>query len=137
MGRTRVIGHRGAPGHAPDHTIEGYRLAVHLGADVIEPDLVSTKDGVLVARHENELSQTTDAPARFPERRTTKTIDGKAVTGWFTEDLTLAELRTLRARQPMEGRPTQLDGLHPIPTWDEILDLLPELSAAAGRPIGI
>lgn len=137
MGRTVVIGHRGAPGHAPDHTLEGYRLAVHLGADAIEPDLVSTKDHVLVARHENELSMTTDVADRFPERRTTRTIDGKAVTGWFTEDFTLAELRLLRARQPMADRSRQLDGLLPVPTLEEILDLLPELSASAGRPIGI
>jgi glycerophosphoryl diester phosphodiesterase len=137
MARTLVIGHRGAPGHLPEHTLEGYRLAVRLGADVIEPDLVSTRDGVLVARHENELSGTTDVALRFPERKTTKVVDGVSVTGWFVEDLTLAEVRTLRARQPMEGRSVQFDGTHPVPTFDEILALLPELRQTAGRAVGI
>jgi hypothetical protein len=92
-----VIGHRGSPGRLPDHTLEGYTLAVEQGADAIEPDLVITKDGVLVARHENELSQTTDVAARFPDRRRTTVVDGDTVDGWFAEDFTLAELRTLRA----------------------------------------
>lgn len=131
-----VIGHRGAPGHLPDHTLEGYRLAVRLGADVIEPDLVSTKDGVLVARHENELSRTTDVAERFPDRRATRVVDGASVTGWFVEDLTLAEVKTLRARQPMPGRPEGPPGLL-VPTFEEILDLLPELERLAGHPIGV
>ena len=94
-----VIGHRGASGYRPEHTLASYRLAIRMGADYIEPDLVSTKDGVLVARHENEIGGTTDVAdhPEFADRRTTKTIDGKQVTGWFTEDFTLAELKTLRA----------------------------------------
>lgn len=136
MAQVVVIGHRGAPGHLPDHTLAGYRRAVELGADVIEPDLVSTKDGVLVARHENELSKTTDVAERFPDRKTTKTVDGQAVTGWFVEDLTLAEVRTLHAKQPFPTRPAGPGDLL-VPTFDEILDLLPELEALAGHPIGI
>ena len=96
-----MIGHRGASGYRPEHTLASYRLAIRLGADYIEPDLVSTKDGVLVARHENEISGTTDVAAHpeFADRRTTKTIDGARSTGWFTEDFTLAELKTLRAEE--------------------------------------
>src|SRR5262245_12921009 len=96
-----VIGHRGASGYMPEHTLAGYSLAIEQGADFIEPDLVMTKDGVLVARHENDISGTTnvaDFPA-FAARKTTKQIDGSAVTGWFTEDFTLAELKTLRAKE--------------------------------------
>ncbi len=123
-----VIGHRGASGYRPEHTLAAYALAIRLGADYIEPDLVSTKDGVLVARHENEISGTTDV-AQHPEfasRHTTKTIDGREVTGWFTEDFTLAELRTLRAieRLPAE-RPanTAHNGVYPVPTLQEVIDL--------------
>src|SRR5437762_13055002 len=94
-----IIGHRGASGHVPEHTLEGYRLAAQMGANYIEPDLVSTKDGVLIARHENEIGSTTNAAERFPDRRRTKTIDGMSVTGWFTEDFTLAEIKTLRAKE--------------------------------------
>src|SRR5688572_13356219 len=96
-----VIGHRGASGHRPEHTLAAYRLAIEMGADFIEPDLVSTKDGVLVARHENEISGTTDVAdkAEFASRRATKLIDGVHVTGWFTEDFTLAELKTLRTKE--------------------------------------
>jgi glycerophosphoryl diester phosphodiesterase len=97
--RPLIIGHRGASGHRPEHTIEGYRLAAQMGADFIEPDLVSTKDGVLIARHENEIGGTTDVADRFPDRKRTKTIDGQSVTGWFTEDFTLAEIKTIRARE--------------------------------------
>src|SRR5687768_15239906 len=91
-GTPLIIGHRGASGHRPEHTLEAYTLAVEMGADFIEPDLVSTKDGVLIARHENEIGGTTDVAGRFPDRRRTKTIDGQSVTGWFTEDFTLAEI---------------------------------------------
>src|SRR5262245_17048679 len=94
-----IIGHRGASGHRPEHTIESYRLAAEMGADFIEPDLVATKDGVLVVRHENEIGGTTDAAKKFPDRRTTKSMDGEAVTGWFTEDFTLEEIKTLRAKE--------------------------------------
>ena len=99
-----VIGHRGASGYRPEHTIESYTLAIEQGADVIEPDLVSTKDGVLIARHENEISGTTDVAEKFPDRKATKMIDGKEVVGWFTEDLTLAEIKTLRAKERLEFR---------------------------------
>lgn len=132
-----VIAHRGAPGELPDHTLEGYTLAVEQGADFIEPDLVSTKDGVLVARHENEIGGTTDVASKFPDRKTTKTVDGSEITGWFTEDFTLAELQTLRARQPRDDRPKDHDGQFAIPTFDQILALRAELSKKHGRAIGL
>ena len=121
-----VIGHRGASGYRPEHTLASYRLAIRLGADYVEPDLVSTKDGVLVARHENEISGTTDVAEHpeFADRRTTKTIDGRSVTGWFTEDFTLAELKTLRAKERLPlVRPdnTRYDGMFEVPTLDEVL----------------
>lgn len=137
-----VFAHRGASGYRPEHTIEAYRLAIEMGADVIEPDLVSTRDGVLVARHENEISGTTDV-ADHPEladRRTTKVVDGVIVTGWFTEDLTLAELRTLHARERLPAvRPgnTLYDGLYPVPTFDEILDLARIEAVRRGRVIAV
>ena len=123
-----VIGHRGASGYRPEHTLASYQLAIDLGADFIEPDLVSTKDGVLVARHENEISATTDVEdhTEFADRRTTKTIDGVAVTGWFTEDFTLAELKTLRATERIPDlRPENaaLDGIEQIPTLEEVIAL--------------
>jgi glycerophosphoryl diester phosphodiesterase len=131
-----VIGHRGASGYRPEHTLASYRLAIAMGADFIEPDLVSTKDGILVARHENEISGTTDVAdhPEFAARRVTKTIDGVLVTGWFTEDFTLAELRTLRARERLpELRPdnTAFDGLYQVPTLQEVIDL------AKGAGVGI
>ena len=132
-----VIAHRGVPAQLPDHTLAGYERAVLAGADFIEPDLVSTRDGVLVARHENEIGGTTDVADRFPERRTTKVVDGQTITGWFTEDFTLAELKTLRARQPLHFRPTDHDGRYTIPTLAEILALITRLEAATGRTIGI
>src|SRR6478735_2075219 len=96
-----VIGHRGAPGYRPEHTQGSYELAFQLGADAVEPDIVATKDGVLVLRHENEISGTTDVAdrAEFMDRRTTREVDGAPLTGWFTEDFTWAELATLRARE--------------------------------------
>lgn len=137
-----VIGHRGACGYRPEHTLESYRLAIRLGADYIEPDLVITADGVLVTRHENEISGTTDVAGHpeFAGRRTTRTIDGRTVTGWFVEDFTLAELRTLRAKERLPGvRPqnTLFDGRFPIPTFQEILDLASAEERRLGRPIGI
>jgi glycerophosphoryl diester phosphodiesterase len=140
--RPLVIGHRGACGYRPEHTLESYRLAIRLGADYIEPDLVPTRDGVLVARHENEISGTTDV-AMHPEfagRRATKVIDGHEMTGWFTEDFTLAELRTLRATERLpELRPqnTIFDGRYAIPTFQEVLDLAATEERRLGRPIGI
>ena len=126
---TIIIGHRGASGYVPEHTLASYFLAIQQGADFIEPDLVSTRDGVLVARHENEIGGTTDVEAHleFADRRTTKVIDGVSVAGWFTEDFTLAELKTLRARERIaELRPAnaRFDGQFEIPTLDEILDLV-------------
>ena len=123
-----VIGHRGASGYRPEHTIAAYQLAIDMGADFIEPDLVSTSDGVLVARHENEISATTDVDERpeFADRETTKVIDGIELTGWFTEDFTLAELKTLRAEERIpDTRPdnTVFNGLYEIPTLQEVIDL--------------
>ncbi len=137
-----VIAHRGASAYRPEHTLEAYTLAVEMGADVIEPDLVMTRDGVLVARHENEISGTTDVARRpaFADRRTTKSIDGEEVTGWFTEDFTLAELKTLRAVERLpELRPgsAAFDGRFEIPTFDEVIALADSLGAARGRPVGL
>lgn len=132
-----VIAHRGASGHRPEHTIAAYTLAVEMGADFIEPDLVSTKDGVLVARHENEIGGTTDVATKFATRRTRKTIDGDTITGWFTEDFTLAELRTLRAKERLAARSHAYDGQFPIPTFDEVLKLADSLGRARGRVVGV
>ena len=135
-----IIAHRGASGERPEHTIAGYRLAIAQGADFIEPDLVLTKDGVLVARHENEISETTDVAdrAEFAARKTTKTIDGSEVTGWFTEDFTLAELKTLRARERLPKlRSTDYDGQFDIPTFEEILTLLADVNQDRTIPVGV
>lgn len=125
-----VIGHRGASGYLPQHTLAAYELAVKQGADFIEPDLVMTKDGVLVTRHENEISLTTDVAARpeFADRKTTKQIDGKPVTGWFTEDFTLAELKSLKVTgSPHDGPEFR------IATFEEVLDLVDR----TGRTVGL
>jgi glycerophosphoryl diester phosphodiesterase len=127
-GKVIVIAHRGASGERPEHTIASYTLAIDQGADFIEPDLVLTKDGVLVARHENEISETTDVSAKpeFAGRKTTKAIDGQQMTGWFTEDFTLAELKTLRAKErlPQLRKANMVyDGQFAVPTFEEILDL--------------
>jgi glycerophosphoryl diester phosphodiesterase len=135
--RPIVIGHRGASGHRPEHTLEGYRLAAEMGADFIEPDLVSTKDGVLIARHENEIGGTTDVADRFADRKRTKTVDGVTVTGWFSEDFTLAEIKTLKARERLPFRSHAYDGQFRVPTFDEVLDLAQQLGAARGRPLGV
>ncbi|WP_214102859.1 glycerophosphodiester phosphodiesterase [Acrocarpospora catenulata] len=126
--RPLIIGHRGAPAFRPEHTLLSYEAAAKMGADYIEPDLVSTKDHILVARHENEISGTTDVEnhPEFADRRTTKVIDGSSVTGWFTEDFTLDELRTLRAEERIPDlRPdnTAYNGLAVIPTFDEVVQL--------------
>ena len=128
-----VIGHRGASGYAPEHTLVAYFMAIEQGADYIEPDLVMTKDGVLVARHENEISGTTDVASRseFADRRTTKTIDDTEVTGWFTEDFTLAELKTLRAKERLpELRPAnaRFDGMFAVPTLEDVLALVQKVN---------
>ena len=132
-----VIGHRGASGYRPEHTIESYTLAIEQGADVIEPDLVSTKDGVLIARHENEISGTTDVAEKFPDRKATKMIDGKEVTGWFTEDFTLAEIKTLRAKERLEFRDQSNNGKFEVPTFEQVIDLAIAKSKETGRAIGI
>jgi glycerophosphoryl diester phosphodiesterase len=148
-----VIAHRGASGYAPEHTLAAYFIAIEQGADYIEPDLVMTRDGVMVARHENEIGGTTDVADRsqFADRRTTKVVDGASVTGWFTEDFLLAELKTLRARERIpELRPgnTRLDGRLEIPTLEEILALARgveerrrvrarELGLAPPEPVGV
>jgi glycerophosphoryl diester phosphodiesterase len=137
-----VIGHRGAPGYRPEHTLASYALAIEQGADFIEPDLVSTRDGVLVARHENEIGGTTDVAAHpeFAGRRVTKVIGSVTSTGWFIEDFTLDELRTLRARERIpQLRPANAawDGQFEVPTFDEILDLAEAESARLGRTVGI
>jgi glycerophosphoryl diester phosphodiesterase len=137
-----VIGHRGASGYRPEHTLASYELAARQGADFIEPDLVITRDGVLVARHEPEISTTTDVAdhPEFADRRTTKQLDGVATTGWFTEDFTLAELKTLRAKERIpQIRPqnTAYDGQFEIPTLQEVIDLRRRLSRELRREIGI
>ena len=137
-----VIGHRGASGYRPEHTLASYELAIEMGANYIEPDLVSTKDGVLVARHENEISGTTNVAtlAEFSDRQATKTIDGVQVTGWFTEDFTLSELKTLTAKERIpQLRPNSatFDGLYAVPTLQEVIDLAAQKSLETGRTIGI
>ena len=136
--RALVIGHRGASGYRPDHTLESYRLAVEQGADVVEPDLCITKDGVLIARHENDISDTTDISkhSEFASRKTTKTIDGKAITGWFCEDFSLAELKTLRCRgRSRESK--RYDDLYPMVTFQEMIDFVRKLEKEKGRSIAI
>jgi len=140
-----VIGHRGACGYVPEHTLTSYFIAIQDGADFVEPDLVMTKDGVLVARHENEIGGTTDVAEHreFTSRRATKAIDGVPVTGWFTEDFTLAELKTLRARERIPDlRPgnTRFDGQFQIPTFEEILALVQsveQLRETQARQLGV
>ena len=133
-----IIAHRGASADRPEHTLAAYSLAIEQGADFIEPDLVSTKDHYLIARHENEISGTTDVAAHseFAARKTTKAIDGQRITGWFTEDFTLAEIKTLRARERLpQLRPanTAFDGTQAVPTLDEII----ALAKTSRRPVGI
>ncbi|GAC1309305.1 MAG: glycerophosphodiester phosphodiesterase [Steroidobacteraceae bacterium] len=143
MDKVMVIAHRGASGERPEHTLESYRLAILQGADYIEPDLVMTGDGVLIARHENEIGGTTDVAqhTEFSTRRRTQNIDGKPVTGWFSEDFTLAEIKTLRARERLPAlRPLncRFDGTLAVPTFREILELATETNRSrGGPPIGI
>ncbi|MDP8986197.1 MAG: glycerophosphodiester phosphodiesterase [Pseudomonadota bacterium] len=134
MANPIVIAHRGASGERPEHTLESYRLAIEQGADYIEPDLVMTGDGVLIARHENEIGGTTDVAERheFAHRRRTQVIDGETMTGWFTEDFTLAEIKTLRARERLPWlRPQNcvFDGRLFVPTFEEILQLAAQCNA--------
>ena len=146
--RPIVIAHRGASGYLPEHTLAGYFLAIQQGADYIEPDLVMTRDGVLVARHENAIAilnedggikeATTDVAdrAEFAARKTSKSIDGATITGWFTEDFSLAELKTLRCRErlpALRAGNTRFDGQFEIPTFDEILNMVAAANAARAR----
>lgn len=151
--RPIVIGHRGASGYRPEHTLAAYALAIKMGADYIEPDLVSTRDGELVARHENAIAiidpasgavieATTDVAERpeFKDRLTTKTIDGEKIRGWFTEDFTLAELKTLRAQErlpKLRPQSAKFDGQFQIPSLQEIIDLAKQRSQERGRSVGI
>jgi glycerophosphoryl diester phosphodiesterase len=137
-----IIAHRGASGYRPEHTLASYQLAIDLGADYIEPDLVITKDGVLIARHENEISETTDIAnhPEFAHLKTTKIIDGEIKTGWFTEDLTIAEIKTLTAKERIpQLRPqnTAYNGMFTIPTFTEIIDLVRHKNQKTGRNVGI
>lgn len=137
-----MIGHRGAPGYLPEHTRASYLLAIAQGADLVEPDLVVSADGVLVVRHENEISRTTDVAAHpeFADRRVTKVVDDVGLTGWFTEDFTWAELQTLRAREPLPDlRPSsaRFDGTEPMLRLRELLDLVRASSREHGREIGL
>jgi len=136
LNKVIVIAHRGASGERPEHTIESYRLAIEQGADYIEPDLVMTRDGALIARHENEIGGTTDVAEhpQFAARRRTQVIDGESMTGWFTEDFTLAEIKSLRARERLgDLRPQNrgFDGQFTVPTFDEIMQLA--VAANIGR----
>ncbi|WP_445291738.1 glycerophosphodiester phosphodiesterase family protein [Calothrix sp. 336/3] len=134
-----VIGHRGASGELPEHTLGAYMRAIELGADFIEPDLVSTKDGVLIARHEPNLINTTDVSDRpeFSDRKKTKVIDGIAEEGFFAEDFTLAEIKTLRAKMPQSFRPQVFNGLYEIPTFEEVINLVKQVEKDTGKKIGI
>ncbi|GAA3727668.1 glycerophosphoryl diester phosphodiesterase [Spinactinospora alkalitolerans] len=140
--RIKIISHRGASGHRPEHTMGSYELGARYGGDFIEVDLVATKDGHLIARHESEIGHTTDVAGRpeFADRRTTRTVDGREVTGWFAQDFTLAEVKTLRAVERVpDVRPDNaaLDGRFEIPTLGEIIELAKKLTAELGRPIGV
>lgn len=137
-----VVGHRGASALRPEHTLASYMQAIEDGADIVEPDLVATKDGVLVARHENDITGTTNVAqaSQFASRKVSKTIDGIPVTGWFTEDFTLAELKTLRAKERIPAnRPANAayDGQFEIPTLQEVIDLVKRESVARKKVIGI
>lgn len=144
MSKIVVIAHRGASGERPEHTLESYRLAIEEGADYIEPDLVMTRDGVLIARHENEIGGTTDVAQHlsFAARRRTQIVDGESMTGWFAEDFTLSEIKSLRARERLaELRPQNrhFDGRFEVPTFDEIMQLVVSANGQAGRnrPVGV
>jgi glycerophosphoryl diester phosphodiesterase len=137
-----IVGHRGASGYRPEHTLASYELAARMGADFIEPDLVTTKDRVLVTRHEPEIGGTTDVAAHpeFAGRKKTKVLDGTPLTGWFAEDFTLKELKTLRAKERIPAvrqHNTVFDGRYQIPTLQEVIDLTKRLSRELDRPIGI
>ena len=135
-----VIGHRGAPGYLPEETLEAYQRAIDMGADVIEPDVISTKDGVLIARHDPQLSITTDIASHpeFANRKVTRSLDGDTpVSDWWASDFTLAEIKTLGAIQVLAERPQQFNGLYKVVTLQEVIDLAKAQSIVKGRPIGV
>jgi glycerophosphoryl diester phosphodiesterase len=134
-----IIAHRGASGYRPEHTLAAYELAIEMGADFIEPDLVITGDGVLIARHENEISETTDVAERpeFAGRRRAKRVGGAEVSGWFSEDFTLAEIKTLRAKERLYFRDQSWNGRFEVPTFAEVLDLARKKTSETGRTIGV
>ncbi|WP_153163003.1 glycerophosphodiester phosphodiesterase [Zoogloea sp. 1C4] len=137
-GAPLVIGHRGASGSLPEHTLESYKAAIEQGADFIEPDLVLTKDGVMIARHEPMLDGTTDVATKFPaSRMSTRNVDGVPTTAYFASDFTLAEIRTLRAVQARASRSQVYNGLFGIPTLDEVIALAKSEGARLGRTVGI
>lgn len=132
-----AIAHRGASGHRPEETLPAFELAIDLGSDYIEFDLVSTKDGVLIARHENEISKTTDVEKKFPEKKRTKVIDGENITGWFSEDFTIKEIKSLRAKERLAGRDHSYDGQFQVATLEDILTLVQKKTKELKRTIGI
>ncbi len=134
-----VTGHRGAAGYLPEHTIESYKLAIQMGADFIEPDLVATRDGELIARHEPNITATTDVADRpeFAARKVTRLVDGASETGWFATDFTLAEIKTLRAKQAVASRDQSFNGRFQIPTLREVLDVARSEGTRVGRVIGV
>ena len=136
---TIVVAHRGASGYLPEHTLEAYKMAIDMGADYIEPDLVVTKDGVLIARHEPMLSGTTDVANRpeFASRKTTRKVDGVDTNDWFASDFTLAEIKQLRAKQAMADRDQSKNGQFQVPTLQEVIDLAKKEGAARGKAVGI
>jgi glycerophosphoryl diester phosphodiesterase len=133
-----VIGHRGASGTLPEHTLEAYKLAIEQGADFVEPDLVLTKDGFMIARHEPMIDNTTDVATKFPaSRKTTRIVDGDSVTAYFASDFTIAEIKTLRAVQAGKSRDQSFNGQYSIPTLDEVIALAKSEGTKVGRTIGI
>ena len=134
-----VIAHRGASGYLPEHTLEAYKRAIELGADFVEPDLVATKDGVLIARHEPNITSTTDVSTRteFAARKTKKMVDGVVEEGWFASDFTLAEIKTLFAKQPVADRDQTQNAKFRIPTFEEVIDLAKTEGAKQGRVVGL
>jgi glycerophosphoryl diester phosphodiesterase len=137
--RTLIVGHRGSPGYLPDHTLEGYTLAIQTGVDVIEPDLVSTKDGVLVCRHEPNIVATTNVAdhLEFADRLKNVTLDGILTEGYWVSDFTLAEIKTLRAIQPLSERDQGYNGQFEIPTFDEVIALAQNMAVQVGRTVAI
>jgi glycerophosphoryl diester phosphodiesterase len=134
-----VIGHRGASGYLPEHTLESYKKAIEMGADFIEPDLVATQDGYLIARHEPNITNTTDVAdhPEFAARKTKKVVDGVEEEGWFASDFTLAEIKTLYAKQAFSERDQSFNGKYRIPTLDEVLDLAKSEGTKVGRTVGV